>query len=325
MTRLSRRDITLLCLAVLLLSAPLATAQSERIFRLGLLVPATVAEGIEAFVDQMRLLGYQEERNLMLDRHVVATAERNAAVAAELVALKPDVLLGAGSQQVEALKRATASIPIVFAWVSDPVGLRIVETLAHPGGNVTGIANFVPELSAKRLEMISEAMPAATRIAFLFDPRNAAGIAALKEAEAAAATRSLVLVSIPVRSLNELPRALERAVEEKAGAVIVSSDVLFSTVYANIIEFAVRNRLPTIFTQAREVRAGGLMSYGVDPADSYRRAAVYVDKILKGAKPAHLPVQQPTTLELVVNLKTAKELGLTIPPSILARADEVIE
>jgi putative ABC transport system substrate-binding protein len=182
------------------MSAPPAEAQSERVFRLGLLVPATVAESIDAFIDQLRQLGYEEERNLVLVRNVVETAERNAALAAELVALKPDVLLGAGSQQVEALKRATTSIPIVFAWVSDPVGLRIVETLARPGGNVTGIANFVRELSAKRLEIISETIPGAARIAFLFDPRNAAGITGLKETDAAAATRRIVLVPAPARS-----------------------------------------------------------------------------------------------------------------------------
>jgi len=324
-TRLTRRDITLLCLRALLMSAPPAVAQSETVFRLGLLVPATVAESIDAFIDQLRQLGYEEERNLVLVRYVVETAERNAALAAELVALKPDVLLGAGSQQVEALKRATASIPIVFAWVSDPVGLRIVETLARPGGNVTGIANFVRELSAKRLEMISETIPEAGRIAFLFDPRNAAGITGLKETDAAAATRGIVLVPAPVRSLDELPGALQRVVDEQAAAVIVPPDVLFSTAYASIIDFADQNRLPTIFALAREVRAGGLMSYGVDPAESFRRAAAQVGKILRGAKPADLPVEQPTKLQLVVNLKTAASLGLTVPPSILSRADEVIQ
>jgi putative ABC transport system substrate-binding protein len=325
MRRLSRREVALFFLAMLRLGASRAGAESERMLRVGLLVPATVEEGIDAFTDQLLQLGYEEGRNLALSRHVVETAERNAALAAELVALNPDVLLGAGSQQVEALKRATASIPIVFAWVSDPVGLRIVETLARPGGNVTGVANFVPELSAKRLEMISEVIPGAARIAFLFDPRNVAGVAALKEAETAAATRRIVLVPAPVRSLDELPSALQRVVEEKAGGVNVFSDVLFSTAYASVIEFAVQNRLPTIFSLAQEVRAGGLMSYGVDPAGSFRRAAALVDKILKGAKPADLPVEQPTTLELVVNLKTARALGITVPPSILTRADEVIE
>jgi putative ABC transport system substrate-binding protein len=322
---LSRRDVARLGLAVLLLAAPRAGAESERVFRVGLLVAATVAEGIDAFVDQMQRLGYEEGRNLVLDRHLVETVERNAALAAELVARNPDVLLSSGANQVEALKRATPSIPIVFAWVSDPVGLRLLESLARPGGNVTGIANFNPELSAKRLEMISEVVPGAPHIALLFNPTNSAGIAILTETEAAAATRSIVLVPAPAGSLEELPAALQRAVEEKANALIVGADVLFSTRYASIIEFAAQKRLPTIFFVARQVRAGGLMSYGVDPADSFRRAAALVDKILKGAKPADLPVEQPTKLELVVNLKTAKALGITIPPSILARADEVIE
>src|ERR1700730_5511152 len=185
MKRLSRRDVALLGLAVLLLGAPRAEAESERVFRVGLLVAATVAEGIDAFVDQMRRLGYEEGRNLVLDRHLVETVERNAALAAELVARNPDVLLSSGANQVEALKRATASIPIVFAWVSDPVGLRLVESLARPGGNITGIANFNPELSAKRLEMISEVVPGTPRIAVLFPPTSPAATAGLKEIEAA--------------------------------------------------------------------------------------------------------------------------------------------
>jgi putative tryptophan/tyrosine transport system substrate-binding protein len=325
MRRLSRREVVLLGFAMLLLSVPRAEAESGRAFRVGLLVPATVAEGIDVFVDKLRQLGYEVGHNLVLDRRIVETAERNAAIAAELVAVKPDVLLGSGSQQVEALKRATGSIPIVFTWVSDPVGLRIIDSLPRPGGNVTGIANYIPELSAKRLEMISEVVTGATRIAILFNPTNAAGIEVLTETKAAAATRGVLLVPAPTRSLEELPAALQQVVDEKADALIVFSDVLFSTAYASVIEFAVQKRLPIIFSVARQVRAGGLMSYGVDPADGFRRAAVYVDKILKGAKPADLPVENPTRLELVVNLKTAKALGLTIPPAILARADEVIE
>jgi len=325
MTGLRVRHVAFLAVAMLLLAALRAGAQSERVFRVGLLGAATVAEGIDVFVDQMRQLGYEEGRNLVLDRRLVETAERNAAIAAELIALKPDVLLGSGSQQVEALKRATDSMPIVFTWVSDPVGLRIVASLPRPGGNATGVANYVPELSAKRLEMISEVVPGATRIAILFNPTNAAGIAVLRETEAAAATRRILLVPAPTRSLEELPGALERVIEEKAGALIVFSDVLFSTVYASIIEFAVHEHLPTIFPVARQVRAGGLMSHGVDPAEGFRRAADYVDKIFKGAKPADLPVENPTRLEMVINLKTAKTIGLTMPPSILARADEVIE
>jgi putative ABC transport system substrate-binding protein len=324
MRRLSRRDVAVLGLAVLLLSAPPVKAESERAFRIGLLGAATVAEGIDAFIDQMRRLGYEEGRNLVLDRHLVETPERNAALAAQLVTRNPDVLLGSGALQVEALKRATASIPIVFAWVADPVGLRIVESLARPGGNITGITNFNPELSAKRLEMISEVVPGAPRIALLFNPMSSAGIAILTETEAAAVIRGIVLVPAPAGSLEELPGALQRAVE-KADALIVQADVLISSRYASIIEFTAQNHLPTIFFVARMVREGGLMSYGVDPADSFRRAAALADKILKGAKPADLPVEQPTKLELVVNLRTAKALGITIPPSILARADEVIE
>ncbi len=319
-----RRDL-LLGLGAFLLGAPAAKPESERTFRVGLLGAAQVAEGIDAFVEELRRLGYEEGRNLRLDRRVAETAERNAAIATELVALAPDVLLASGSQQVEALQRATTSIPIVFAWVSDPVGLRIVESLAHPGGNVTGVANYVPELAGKRLEMISEAIPGASRIGFLFDPRNVAGATTFKETEAAAATRGLVLIVAPARSLDELPGALQHLVEARADAVIVFTDVLFSTAFPTIIEFASRQRLPTMFPLARLVSAGGLRSYGPDPAERFRRTAVFVDKIRKGAKPADLPVENPTKLRLVVNLKTAAALGLAVPQSILARADEVIE
>jgi putative ABC transport system substrate-binding protein len=325
MKRLRRRDIALLGLAALLLALLPAEAESGRVFRVGLLWPAFFPEAIDVFVDELRQLGYEEGRNLVLDRRVVETAERNAPLAAELITLKPDVLVGSGPNQAIALKRATASIPIVLASVSDPVDLGIVDSLPRPGGNVTGVANFNPELAGKRLELISESVPGAARIAILFSPANPAGVAQLQETVAAAATRGLVLVPAPVRSSEEVPDALRRVVEEKADALIVLAQVQFSTGYAGIIEFAVQNRLPTIFAFARWVRAGGLMSYGADPTDSSRRAAAYVDKILKGAKPADLPVENPTRFELVVNLKTAKALGLTIPPLILARADEVIE
>jgi putative ABC transport system substrate-binding protein len=322
---LRRPEIALLALAALLLALPPAEGESGRVFRVGLLWPAFVPESIDVFVDELRQLGYEEGRNLVLDRRVVETAEQNAALAAELITLKPDVLVGSGPNQAMALKRATASIPIVLASVSDPVGLGIVDSLPRPGGNVTGVANYNPELAGKRLEMISESVPGSARIAILFSPANPAGVAQLQETVAAAATRSLVLVPAPARSAEEVPGALRRVVEEKADALIVLAQVQISTAYAGIIEFAVQNRLPTIFPFARWVRAGGLMSYGVDPGDSSRRAAAYVDKILKGAKPADLPVENPTRFELVVNLKTAKALGLTIPPLILARADEVIE
>ena len=268
---LSRRDIALLGLAVLLLAAPRAEAESERVFRVGLLWPAFIPEGIDVFVDQMRRLGYEEGRNLVLDRHVVETAERNAAIAVELVELGPDVLLGSGKLQVEALKRATGSILIVFAWVADPVGNHIVDSLARPGGNATGTANFNPELTARRLEMMSEVVPGAARIAILFDPRNAAVY--LRETEAAAATRGIVVIRAPARLVEEVPGALQRVIEDQADALMISPDLVFYTRFASIIEFAVQNRLPTIFSLAGQVRAGGLMSYGVDPADSFRRAA----------------------------------------------------
>jgi putative ABC transport system substrate-binding protein len=319
------RRVALLCLAVLLLAAPRAVAETDRVFRVGALLSATVAEETDAFVDEMRRLGYEEGRNLLFDLRRTKAPRQNAALAAELVALRPAVLLAAGSQQVEALKNATDSIPIVFTWVSDPVGLGLVESLAKPGGYVTGIANFNPELNAKRLQLISEVVPDVARIGFLFDPGNSASVLILNETEAAAATLHRVLVRGPARTAEQVVAILQELVNKEVGALIIGADLVLSTKYDTIIGFATEHRLPTIFFLPRHVRAGGLMSYSVNPADSFRRAAAFVDKILKGAKPADLPVEQPTKVELAVNLKIAHSLGLTIPPSILARADEVIE
>jgi putative tryptophan/tyrosine transport system substrate-binding protein len=244
---ISRGFCFLLGLALLLAAGP-AEAERERAFRVGLLVAATIADGIDVFVDQMRQLGYEEGRNLVLDRRIVQTPERNTAVAAELIAFKPDVLFATGGQQVQVLKRTTTSIPIVFAWVSDPVGVSIVESLARPGGNITGIANYNPELFGKRLQMISEVVTGAPRVAYLFSPMNrGAGAAVLEEMEAAVTRSGVSLIPAPVPSLEELASTLQHVVDQRANALMVTADVQFSTAYESIIEFAKNNRLPTIF------------------------------------------------------------------------------
>jgi putative tryptophan/tyrosine transport system substrate-binding protein len=213
----------------------------------------------------------------------------------------------------------------VFVNTGDPVGLGLVDNLARPSGNVTGIANYVRELAAKRLEMISEILPSAPRIAMWFNPLNPISVETVRETEAAASARSVALVQASVRSTDELPSALQRVLDQNAAALIGAADIMISSQTSNIIAFAERNRLPTIFPYARDARAGGLMAYESQSALSFRRAASYVDKILKGTKPQDLPVENPTIFTLVINLKTAKALDLTVPPSLLARADQVIE
>jgi putative ABC transport system substrate-binding protein len=323
-TRLGAFRLAFPFIAALLIAGS-GRAETERIYRIGLLLNTHLADGINALIVEMRGLGYMEGRNLVLDWRLVESAERNTVLAAELISLKPDILLAAGSQQVEALKRATASIPIVFVNTGDPVGLHLVDSLARPGGNVTGIANYVPELAGKRLEMIGEVVPAARRIAMLFNPLNPLSVETVKETETAAKARTIALVQALARSAEELPNALQRVLDEDAAALIGAADVMISSHTSSIITFATRNRLPTIFPYAQDARAGGLMAYESQSARSFRRAASYVDKILKGTKPQDLPVENPAIFTLVINLKTAKALGLTVPPSLLARADEVIE
>src|SRR5262249_18094333 len=314
----------LVCASALLVVGP-GVAGADRVYRIGLLLNAHLADGINDFTVELERLGYMEGRNLVLDWRLVTSAERNTVLAAELVEAKPDILLAAGSQQVEALKRATASIPIVFVNTGDPVGLGLVNSLARPGGNVTGIANYVRELAAKRLEMLGEVVPAASRIAMLFNPLNAISVETVRETEVAASARTVTLVKASVRSADELPSALQRVLDQNAAALIGAADIMISSQTSSIIAFAVRNRLPTIFPYAQDARAGGLMAYENQSARSFRRAANYVDKILKGTKPQDLQVENPTIFTLVINLNTAKALGLTVPPSLLARADEVIE
>ena len=307
-------------------SRRLAYAQAPtRMVRVGMLLNAKAALGVDAFVAEMGRLGYAEGRNLVLDSRLVNTAERNAALASESVAGHPDVLVGAGTQQVVALQGTAGPIPIVFANTGDPVGAGLVKSLARPGGNTTGIANLIPQLAGKRLELIGEVNPGARRIAMLFNPTNPLTVSILHETEAAAGPRGITVIPAPVRSPAELPGALQRIVDDKAAALIGAGDVMIGAHTASIIVFAAQQKLPTIFPDQQDARAGGLMSYGINPSESYRRAAQLVDKILKGTKPADLPVEQPTTFKLIINLKTAASLALTIPSSLLARADELIE
>jgi len=249
-----------------------------------------------------------------------------AELARELVSLKVDVIVVGSDPGAVAARRETQTIPIVMAVSTDPVGTGFVASLARPGGNVTGLTNIAPELSGKRLELLREALPAVSRVAFLWNPDVRGALFDYKETEGAARSLRVSLQSVEVARAEDLDRGLVSLTDQRAQALIVQgpNPVLFSNRSA-IVNFAEKNRLPSLYPAREYVVAGGLMSYGPSTTDSFRRAATYVDKILKGAKPADLPIEQPTKFELVINLKTAKALGLKIPQSVLGRADQIIE
>jgi putative tryptophan/tyrosine transport system substrate-binding protein len=291
----------------------------------GLLLNSDLAEGVDAFVAELKRLGYTDGQNLVLDWRLIDSARRNASLAAELVAAKPDMLIAAGTQQVEALKHAAGTTPIVFANTGDPIGQALVPNLAHPGGTVTGISNFILETAAKRLELLIEVKPGLRPVAILFNPTNSFNVAVVRETEQAASASAITLVPVSVRSPDELAAALQRAVKEGAEALIGGSDIMIAARTSAIVTFAEQHRLPTIFPTQAEMHQAGSMLYAATSAEIWRRAAELTSKILKSANPGDLPVEQPTKFYLVVNLKTARTLGLAVPQSLLARADEVIE
>ncbi len=311
-------------------SLPAIGAQPAKVVRIGYL-GATVmsAQGplLDAFRQGLRELGYVEGQNLVLEyRSAEGKFERLPSLAGELVRLKPDVLLVATTPANLAAKKATTTIPIVMVSVADPVGVGLVPSLARPGGNITGITNITAELAGKRLELLKEAVPGAARFAVLVNPDDQNTPLQMRSAEAAARSLGVHLHPVvAVRSGNDLEGAFEAAVKGGAGAAIRMVDPLGSALRRRQAELAAKHHLPVIYAFREDAEAGGLMSYGTNLREQYRQAATFVDKILRGAKPADLPVEQPTRFELVVNLKTAKALGLTIPRSILVRADQVIE
>ena len=304
--------------------------QPKKIAKIGVLFPSTpaaTARNIEAFRQGLRELGYVEGKNFVLElRYGEARAERISELARELVSLKLDVIVTATDMAIAAVKRQTQTIPIVMANSTDPVGTGFVASLARPGGNVTGNSIMSPELSGKRLELLMEAVPGLSRVAFLWNPDVRGAVLDYKETEDAARSLGLQLQSVEVPRAEDFDRAFSAVTKERAQALIVpgQNPVGFAN-RGQIASFAQRNRLPSMYAQSEYVDAGGLMSYGPSTADLWRRAATYVDKILKGRKPADLPVEQPTKFELIINLKTANQIGLTIPPNVLARADKVIK
>jgi len=289
--------------------------------------PAATAQNIEAFRQGMRELGYVEGKTFVLElRYGEARAERIAEFARELVGLKVDVIVASTDVVIAAVKRETQTIPIVMAISSDPVGTGFVVSLARPGGNVTGNSTISPELSGKRLELLREIVPRLSRLAFLWNPDLRGALLDYNQTEGAARSLGLQLQSAEVVRAEDFDRAFSAITKERAQALIVPG--VNPVAFANrdrIASFAQSNRLPSMYGQREFVDAGGLISYGHSAPDMFRRAATYVDKILKGRKPADLPVEQPKKFELVINLKTAKQIGLTIPPNVLARADKVIK
>ena len=281
---------------------------------------------VEAFRQRLRELGYVEGKNIIIEyRYAEGKPERLPDLAAELVRLKVDVIVTTGVQPVLAAKKASATIPIVFAASSDPVGAGLVSSLARPGGNITGLSQMAPDLDGKRLELLKEAFPKVTRVALLWQSSGTRGNRELTDMEAAAKALGLKLLSLPVRGLDDFDSAFARAKREGAQTLITTSGALITTQQRQVLDFAAKNRLRAMYPNSEYVEAGGLMSYASSYADLYRRAADFVDKILKGTKPADIPVEQPTKFELVINLKTAKQIGVTIPSSVLARADRVIK
>jgi len=308
------------------LVAPLAAGaqQPEKVWRIGVLRIGSPGDtSRETFRLALRDLGYVEGRNLVIeDRTADGRLNRLTGLAAELVHLHVDVIVASGVAGARAAKEATETIPIVML-ATDPVGARLVGSLARPGGNITGVATLESELGSKRLERFKEAFPTLTRVAVLYDPTTSATV--VKEMEDGARQLKVQLQILEVRASEDLDRAFTKATEWRAAALSILASPFFQSQRVRIAKLAIEHRLPSMVPHRTYVEAGGLLSYGPDFRDLNRRISVFVDKILKGAKPADLPIEQPTKFELVINLKTAKALGLTIPQTLLLRADQVIE
>ncbi len=319
--------LAILPLAFVLLAAPGHAQQTGKIARIGFLssTPSAISQG---FREGLTELGRVEGRNIIVEwRWTEGKPERSSELAAELVRLGPDLIVTTAGQPTAAVKAATNTIPIVFIAAGDPVRTGLVASMARPGGNITGLSNLVSEgFTGKMIELLQVVVPQASRVAILMNPTSADHRQIMSlDVPATAERLRVTLLPIEVQAANELDAAFERAARSRADAVLVMGDPLIYVNRARVAELAARQRLPAMYLFRENVEAGGLMSYGPSLHDQGRRAATYVDKILKGARPADLPVEQPTKFDLVINLKTAKALGLVIPPALLRRADEVIE
>ena len=301
--------------------------QSAKIPRIGYLGSVSSSARIGAFRQGLRELGYVEGKNIFIEwRHHEGKLDRLPALAAELVRLKVDVIVTAGPPAARAAKESTVTIPIVMTQVGDPVGSGFVASLARPGGNITGLSSLAPELNGKRLELLKEIVPKLSRVAVFGTSTSPDNAQSLREVELAAGALKVKPQYLDIRDPKDFETAFRAAVKGRAEAVLMLvAGSIASAGRTQVVDLAVKSRLPVIYTGRLFVEAGGLMTYGVNQNDVDRRAATYVDKILKGRKPADLPVEQPTKFEFIINLKAAKQIGLTIPPNVLARADKVIK
>jgi putative ABC transport system substrate-binding protein len=303
--------------------------QPTKVPRIGYLVanfPSTNPARNEAFRQGLRELGYVEGKNIVIEwRYAEGKFDRLPALAAELVRLKVNVIVTAGPAATSPAKEATATIPIVMGFDNDPVASGFVASLARPGGNITGLSTLAPEISGKQLEFLKEIVPKLSRVAVVGASTEPGNAQALREVEVAAGAFGVQLQHLDVRDPKDIETAFRAATKGRADAILMLNSPVLNPHRTQIVNLAVKTRLPVIYGQPELVEAGGLMTYSVSFTDLFRRAATYVDKILKGTKPADLPVEQPKKFELIINLKTAKQIGLTIPPNVLARADKVIK
>ena len=331
--RHSTRRKLIVALAAVAVGAPLAALaqQKGKVWRVGFLSFRGRPDSLDtdrfgAFPQRMRELGYIEGKNLEIQwRYAESKSERLPGLVAELVQLKVDVIVTVGERTHSEAQKATTTIPIVMVNVADPVGSGLVKSLARPGGNITGLTNLSIEIAPKHFEMLRNMVPKLSRVAILVNPTNSFHSTVLKNIQAAAQKVGVKVLPVQARTPQEIENAFSTMTRENAGAVIVAADALFIQQVRQIAELTAKNRLPAISVNREFAEAGGLMTYGPNPTDQFRRAATYVDKIFKGAKPADLPVEQPTIFELFINGKTAKALGLKIPQSLLISADKVIE
>lgn len=324
-----KKQITILafCTMLFALCLPAEAQQPEKVPRLGYLHGGSKLDFTdEAVVQGLRSLGYVIGKNLIIEyRHAGGKLDRFPELAADLVRMNVDIIVAVSDLGTRAAKNATKTVPIVMVGVgTDPVGVGLVESLARPGGNITGLTLIAVEIAGKRLELFKEAVPKSVRMAVLYDPTNRGNVAEAKEVQTAAAAIGLNVQSLEVRGSEGFESALASLSKERPDGIYVPGGPLMNTHYKRVADSALKNRIPSVFVRRDAVDAGGLISYGVDYAAHYRRVAYFVDKILKGARPADLPVERPTKFEFIINLNTAKRIGLTIPQSVLYRADRVI-
>ncbi|MGZ8443047.1 MAG: ABC transporter substrate-binding protein [Candidatus Binatia bacterium] len=324
--------IKVLCLApsalLLALGFPVEAQQAGKIPRIGYLNATSASTSparVEAFRQGLRELGYLEGKNVVIEfRHAEGKLDRLPSLAAELVRLKVDIIVSGGPATTRPAKEATSTIPIVMAQDNDPVATGIVARLARPGGNITGLSTLAPEISGKQLELLKEIVPKLSRVAVLGTSTIPSQVQTLREVDLAAGALKVKIQYLDVLDPNAIETAFQNATKRRADALLVLQSAVMNPQREKVADLAAKNRLPAIYFQSQYMEVGGLMYYGPNTADLFRRAATYVDKILKGRTPADLPVEQPIKFEFIVNLKAAKQIGLTIPPNVLVRADKVI-